>query len=344
MLIITSATFLPLILLQSGSEISFEPYIYGLAVTYCIGFRDLFMLLTHVASGLLSALVNASRIFQASSTIPQEPLGGTTSREMPDLWPSAGRIEVRRLSLRYQSHLPPALNEVSCVIEPMAKVGVVGRTGSGKSTFVSALWRLHELSGGQDGNGMGALVIDNVDIRTLELKLLRSRLAIVAQDPMLFSGTLAFNLDPSGRQPAYKLENAMRNARASHILERSPMHLQQLVGEGLGFSKGEGQLVCLARAMLLDSKILVLDEATASLDNETDSMIQNAIRKHFAECTVIAIAHRLHTIIDSSMILFMERGELVEQGLPSALVSNPSSHFARMLATAKISTHLPGNT
>lgn len=250
-------------------------------------------------------------------------------------WPSAGAIEVVHLEVRYRPELPFALQAVTCSIAPKSKVGIVGRTGSGKSTFLSTLWRLIEPSGGTDGNGAGAVRIDGVDCSTLKLRVFRSRLAIIPQDPVLFNDTVRYNLDPFDERTDDELHEVLSLVQLAPLIESLTDGLSHRVTEGgSNFSVGQRQLLCLARATLRHSLILALDEATASVDNDTDATLQRSIRLMFAECTVLTIAHRLHTIMDSTHVMLFEGGRLCEYDPPEVLLADPHSRFSALVAGA----------
>ena len=196
-----------------------------------------------------------------------------------------------------------------------AKIGVCGRTGSGKSSLMVSLFRIEEACGGH-------IFIDGVDITTIPVAILRSKIGIIPQDPVMFSMTVRFNLDPFNKYTDEELWNALDNVDMKKVIETLPGLLNEEVSEGgENFSAGQRQLLCIARALLRKPKILVLDEATASIDNETDAFIQTMIRKSFKDCTILTIAHRLHTIIDSDRIVVLEQGNLAEFDSPKALLS-----------------------
>ena len=205
----------------------------------------------------------------------------------------------------------------------------MGRTGAGKSSLSLALFRLMEASGGR-------ITIDTEDISRLGLQDLRSRLTIIPQEPTIFSGTLRFNLDPAERYPDSELQRALKTAGLEAVGEREG-GLQQAVSEaGAGFSLGEKQLICLARALLRRSKVLVLDEATAAVDSATDEKIQETIRTEFSDCTVLTIAHRLHTVTGGDRIILLDQGTIAESGKPEELLSDHCSQFYRLARAAGI--------
>ena len=200
-------------------------------------------------------------------------------------------------------------------IEGGSKIGVCGRTGSGKSSLMVSLFRIEEVCGGN-------IFIDNVDVAQVPVSILRSKIGIIPQDPVMFSMTIRFNLDPFNKCSDAELWDALSCVNMKAYVETLPNLLSEEVAEGgENFSAGQRQLLCIARALLRNPKILVLDEATASIDNDTDSFVQNMIRKSFKDCTVLTIAHRLHTIIDSDKIVVMETGNLIEFDAPKTLLS-----------------------
>ena len=211
------------------------------------------------------------------------------------------------------------------------RVGVVGRTGAGKSSLTLALFRLIEAVD-------GAIKIDGIDISRIGLHDLRSRLTIIPQDPALFTGTLRLNLDPFNKYSDSELWNALELSHLRSFVESLESGLSHEVSEGGdNLSVGQKQLICLSRALLRKSKILVLDEATAAVDIETDEAIQQTIRKEFIGCTIVTIAHRLNTILDYDMVVVMDRGLVVEYDSPNTLLNDSNSIFYSM---AKDSGHL----
>jgi len=250
-------------------------------------------------------------------------------------WPSAGLIELDQLELRYRPELEPALHAVSCVIQAGEKIGVCGRTGAGKSTLMVSLFRIVEPS-------RGRILIDGVDISTIGLIDLRARLTIIPQDPMLFTGSIRTNVDILGGHgdPAIwsALERAGLGSTVRDMVQDSEagasmkLGLDSVVAEGgLSLSAGQRQLLCLARALLRDSKVLMLDEATASVDATTDEYVQRAIRAEFKSATCLVIAHRLDTIIDSDRVMVLDKGSVVELDSPQQLLSQADGVFTALV-------------
>ncbi|RLO07598.1 hypothetical protein DYB28_000408 [Aphanomyces astaci] len=237
-------------------------------------------------------------------------------------WPAHGRIVFDNVTLQYRAGLPPVLRQLTFAIEPQEKIGIVGRTGAGKSSLVVALLRLVEVQS-------GIIYIDDVDVSLVGLHDLREQIAIIPQDPVLFSGSVRSNLDPFN---LYDDDALWASLRRSH-LDHKVGSLEDAVEErGWNFSVGERQLLCIARALLKNTRILVMDEATASIDATTDAALQATMRVEFAACTVLTIAHRINTILDSSRILVMDQGGVAEFDTPAALLQNESGIFSSLVS------------
>ncbi|KAJ2811322.1 ATP-binding cassette glutathione S-conjugate transporter ycf1 [Coemansia furcata] len=290
-----------------------------------------------------------------------------TPREQPRIvadcrpqpsWPETGDIEFRQYKLRYRPDLDPALNDLSFVVRSKEKIGIVGRTGAGKSSLTYALMRLVEADS-------GCIIIDGIDISTIGLHDLRSRISIIPQDPSLFEGTIRDNLDPAHQYtddevwaainacqiadlldaPAKLCNVGIKNAgksdkaskpRKPHWTEGAGLD-KWVESKGSNFSVGQQQLVSLCRALLWRRKILVLDEATANVDTKTDQIMQSVIRQEFKDCTVLTIAHRLNTILDSDRVLVMDQGRVAEFGTPGNLLARDGGHFKRLVESMNLS-------
>ncbi|VDB88774.1 unnamed protein product [Peniophora sp. CBMAI 1063] len=271
--------------------------------------------------------------------LPQESPAIVEPRPPTD-WPSSGRIECRNLVLRYAPELPDVLHNLSFSIAPGEKVGILGRTGSGKSTLAVAFFRFVEAHS-------GSIIIDGQDIARIGLSDLRSRITIIPQDPTILSGTIRSNLDPFGEHDDAALYEALRRV---HLIPSESGPPEEAMNEenanvfksldtpvmegGDNFSTGEKQLLCMARAILKRSKVLIMDEATASVDYTTDALIGETLRHAFSQSTILTIAHRLRTVADYDKVMVLDQGKLVEFGAPAALLRDTNSHFYSMCAAA----------
>ncbi|XP_077262946.1 LOW QUALITY PROTEIN: ATP-binding cassette subfamily C member 4-like [Temnothorax americanus] len=270
-------------------------------------------------SETMSLMTSVERLLQYTN-LPQE--GPITSDDPPPFtWPSQGQLILKNVSMKYHSDDPPVLKNLNVSIEPGWKVGVVGRTGAGKSSLISALFRIFN-------EGLeGEIEIDGRDTSTVGLSELRCKISIIPQEPVLFCESLRYNLDPFSQYDDVKLWEVLRQVELNDTaLDQKIFH------GGHNFSVGQRQLICLARAILRNNRLLVLDEATANIDSHIDALIQDTIRSTFKECTVITIAHRLNTIIDSDRIIVMENGSIVEFGCPYELLHDkPKGYFSQMV-------------
>jgi ABC-type multidrug transport system fused ATPase/permease subunit/effector-binding domain-containing protein len=245
-------------------------------------------------------------------------------------WPWKGNIKFDRVSMRYNKISPLVLKNVSVAISAGTTLGIVGRTGSGKSSLLLALFRLVELESG------GSITIDDVDVRSVSLQTLRRSVSIIPQDPVLFSGTLRYNLDATGKASTRNMWAAIEAAspELAALFRSTPAGLDTFISEGgKNLSSGQRQLICLARALLRGSKILVMDEATSSVDSQTDAKVQQTIRREFVNkgVTVLTVAHRLNTILGYDKIAVFGAGELVEYGSPKELLSKRNGEFRRLV-------------
>ncbi|KAF0730173.1 hypothetical protein Ae201684P_013302 [Aphanomyces euteiches] len=256
---------------------------------------------------------------------------GDTCEEMeatPAEWPAQGTISFESYSVRYRDHLDLVLRDVSFVANGGEKIGICGRTGSGKSSLMAALFRTVEAAS-------GCIKIDGVDISQVNIHALRSRLTIIPQDPVLFSGSLRFNIDPSKQVADADLWAVLKKVHLAGCLEGGLDF--QVAEKGSNLSVGQRQLFCIARALLRQSRVVVLDEATANIDLESDRLIQKTIKECFRDVTMLIIAHRLDTIIDSDRILVMDRGSVIEYDSPQVLLAKEGSVFAELAKQACVS-------
>ncbi|XP_018335877.1 multidrug resistance-associated protein 1-like isoform X2 [Agrilus planipennis] len=295
----------------------------GLSITYALQITQHLNWLVRMMCDLETNIVSVERIKEYGD-LPQEASWEDPKMTPSPDWPENGSIEFNNCWVRYRPNLKPVLKGLSISIKGGEKIGVVGRTGEGKSSFALTLFRIVELEDGK-------IIVDDIDIATLGLYDLRSRLTIIPQDPVLFSGTLRMNLDPYNKYTDKEIWKAVENAHMKCFIKSLDSDLYYKLQEGgKNFSVGQRQLICLARALLRRSKVLILDEATASVDLKTDDLIQKTIKTKFQNCTIIKIAHRLNTIMDSNRILVLEGGSVVDFDTPSALLSNKNSIFYNM--------------
>ncbi|XP_011505751.1 PREDICTED: probable multidrug resistance-associated protein lethal(2)03659 [Ceratosolen solmsi marchali] len=274
---------------------------------------------------VMSQLTSVEKIVQYTNLPKEHPL--ISIIPLPKNWPQCGRISMKNVSMRYEKNEPLVLKELNVEIEPGWKVGIIGRTGAGKSSIIAALFRL------TGENLKGEIIIDGIDTSQIGLQELRAHISIIPQEPVLFSQSLRYNLDPMEQHEDSVLWEALCE------VELNDLSLDQQIAEkGSNLSVGQRQLICLARAIIRQNLILVLDEATANIDAHTDSIIQNTIRKKFTGCTVLTVAHRLNTIIDSDRVIVMDNGSVVEFGCPyELLTNNMNSYFFQMVnQTGKI--------
>uniref|UniRef100_A0A9L0TN87 ATP-binding cassette sub-family C member 8 n=1 Tax=Equus caballus TaxID=9796 RepID=A0A9L0TN87_HORSE len=248
---------------------------------------------------------------------------------IPKNWPDQGKIQIQNLSVRYDSSLKPVLKHVNALISPGQKIGICGRTGSGKSSFSLAFFRMVDMFEGR-------IIIDGIDIAKLPLHTLRSRLSIILQDPVLFSGTIRFNLDPEKKCSDSTLWEALEIAQLKLVVKALPGGLDAIITEGgENFSQGQRQLFCLARAFVRKTSIFIMDEATASIDMATENILQKVVMTAFADRTVVTIAHRVHTILSADLVIVLKRGAILEFDKPEKLLSRKDSIFASFVRADK---------
>ncbi|XP_068732556.1 multidrug resistance-associated protein 1-like [Montipora capricornis] len=302
------------------SRDSIDSGLVGLSITYALQVTASLNWMVRMSTELETNIVSVERVKEYADA-PTEADWIVPDNRPEDDWPDQGSIVMNDFDLRYREGLPLVLKQINCDIKPGEKIGIVGRTGAGKSTLTLALFRILESAGGK-------ILIDGVDIAKMGLHDLRSRLTIIPQDPVLFSGTLRLNLDPFD---SHTDEELWRILELSHLknfvsgLEQGLLY--PVTEEGGNLSVGQRQLVCLARALLRKSKVLVLDEATAAVDLETDELIQQTIRREFADRTIFTIAHRLNTIMDYTRIMVLDKGFLVEFDTPENLLTQKGIFF-----------------
>ena len=256
----------------------------------------------------------------------------------PSNWPQYGSIKFDHVVFRYRPGLPAVLNDITILIRPGEKIGVVGRTGAGKSSLLSALLSLSPIDSGQ-------ITIDDEDINKMGVGDLRSRLSIIPQDPVIFEGSVRHNIDPFASHTDSEIWETLRRVHLAGAIEALPERLDSVLTEdGANFSLGQRQLICVGRALLKRSKILLLDEASSSIDLETDYLLQRTLRTEFADCTTITIAHRLATIMDSDRVLVLDAGRVQEFDAPNVLLANPDSLFSHLHQQTQSSAQAASNS
>ncbi|XP_066258777.1 ATP-binding cassette sub-family C member 4-like isoform X1 [Euwallacea similis] len=289
----------------------------GLAITQAIGLTGMFQWGMRQSTELENQMTSVERVLEYSSIEHEPDLDSKPSKKPPKSWPSEGKIEFKHVFLKYFHSDPPILKDLNFIVESKEKIGIVGRTGAGKSSLINALFQLTETS--------GAIIVDDVDITQIGLHDLRLKISIIPQEPVLFSGTMRKNLDPFDEYSDSQLWRALEDVELKEAVEDLTSGLNSQMAEGgSNFSVGQRQLVCLARAILRNNKILVMDEATANVDPQTDALIQYTIRRKFEDCTVLTIAHRLNTVMDSDKVLVMDAGSVKEYDHPFVLLQDKS--------------------
>jgi len=320
-----------------------SPASVGLLLSNVLLIAGQLSLLVRTFTQLENEMNSVERICEYAFDLPEEApyiIPETTPRE---LWPEQGSIRFENVSLAYRPGLPLVLKNLNLDVGSTEKIGICGRTGAGKSSIMTALYRLSELD-------RGKIEIDGIDIGTIGLHNLRSKLSIIPQDPVLFRGTIRKNLDPFGESSDERLWDSLRRAG---LIEESKLsivrqqnedsenfhkfHLNREVeDEGSNFSLGERQLIAFARALVRGSKVLILDEATSSVDYETDSKIQATIAREFKDCTILCIAHRLRTILNYDRILVLDKGEIKQFDTPWNLFNSRDGIFRQMCERSNI--------
>ncbi|KAI0981127.1 hypothetical protein GJ496_010450 [Pomphorhynchus laevis] len=301
----------------------------GLSISNALGITQALNWVVRMISEIETNIVGVERVIEYCE-IDSEPPWEAEDVHLDKDWPKDGVIDIKNYSLRYREGLDPALRDITMRIKSGEKVGLVGRTGAGKSSLTAGLFRLVETVDGH-------ISIDNQIIQNLGLHQLRSKITVLPQDPVIFSGTLRSNLDPFNEYDDDKVWDALKNSNMDDFVSKLPSKLNyQITEAGENLSCGQRQLFCLTRALLRKSKILVLDEATAAVDMETDDIIQSTIRSEFKDCTIITIAHRINTIMDYDRIAVFDHGELKEFGTPNELLLQHDSDFSSLVKDANL--------
>ncbi|XP_040515028.1 multidrug resistance-associated protein 1 isoform X2 [Gallus gallus] len=317
--------FAALFVVLAGNTVSSSAV--GLSISYALNIIQSLNFWVRKACEIETNAVSIERVCEYANMDKEKPW--ITSKRPPVGWPDRGIIEFVNYKAQYRKDLGLALNDISFQTRNKEKVGIVGRTGAGKSTLTNCLFRVLEGSGGK-------IIIDGIDISTIGLHDLRGNLNIIPQDPVLFSGTLQSNLDPLGKHSDHELWEALELCDLKSFVQSLPKKLLHEISEGgENLSVGQRQLVCLARVLLRKKKVLVLDEATASVDMETDNLVQSTIKREFCNCTILTIAHRLHTVMDSERVLVLDAGRILEYDTPHNLLQRKGA-FSEMVAEAGI--------
>ncbi|XP_040891867.1 multidrug resistance-associated protein 1 isoform X3 [Toxotes jaculatrix] len=303
-----------------------SPGIVGLAVSHSLQVTGILSWIVRSWTDVENNIVSVERVNEYADTA-KEASWSIEGSSLPLAWPQRGTIEFQDYGLQYRKGLELALKGITLHIHEREKVGIVGRTGAGKSSLALGIFRILEAA-------KGKIFIDGVNIEDIGLHDLRSRITIIPQDPVLFSGSLRMNLDPFDTYTDEEVWSSLELAHLKNFVSNLPDKLNHECSEGgENLSLGQRQLVCLARALLRKTKILVLDEATAAVDLETDTLIQSTIRTQFEDCTVLTIAHRLNTIMDYTRVIVMDRGHISEMDSPANLIAQ-RGQFYRMCREA----------
>ncbi|XP_027090799.2 putative ABC transporter C family member 15 [Coffea arabica] len=316
--------FLLLLILVNLPRSAIDPSLAGLAATYGLSLNVLQAWVIWNLCNVENKMICVERILQFTNIPSEAPLVIEDCRPQP-AWPLHGKIEIENLHVQYSPSLPKVLKGINCTFPAEKKIGIVGRTGSGKSTLIQALFRVVEPSDGR-------IMIDGLDICKIGLQDLRSKLSIIPQDPTLFQGTIRSNVDPLQQYPDHDIWEVLRKCHLAEIVMLDQRLLDAPVAEsGENWSVGQRQLVCLARALLQKRRVLVLDEATSSVDTRTDNVIQKTIREETSQCTVLTVAHRIPTVIDNDIVLVLGEGKIVEYDTPARLFDNKYSAFSELV-------------
>jgi len=322
-LLLSVSSFLAVIF-QDFGWFRIDPALLGLALTLLIMLAGLFQWTVRQSAEIVNQMISVERVAGYTQLPSEAPLITEADARHPT-WPSKGSLQCKNLQVRYRQDLPPALKQISFEVAGGERIGCVGRTGSGKSSLIQTLIRILEPE-------FGTMTIDGVDISTLGLHKLRHNISVIPQSPVLFSGSsVRENIDPFHQFDDDSIKKALADVEMWKVVEGLPGGLNAMVAEnGSNFSVGQRQLLCLARAILRKTKILVLDEPSANVDNETDVLLQEAVVNNFQNSTIIAVAHRLDTVIEYDKILVLSGGNVLEFDTPMNLIEK-GDHFARMV-------------
>ncbi|XP_019874089.2 probable multidrug resistance-associated protein lethal(2)03659 isoform X2 [Aethina tumida] len=290
----------------------------GMAITQSFGLVGLVQYGIRQWADLENNMTSVERVLEYTSIKSENKTG-----VVPENWPGKGHILFKNVSISYKNN-KPTLNNLNLEIKPGRKVGIVGKTGIGKTSLVSSLMRIHDFE--------GLIQIDGVDIKTIPLDILRKNISFIPQDPVVFSGTIRYNVDPVGERSDEEIWR---------VLKKVKLDVPSLDSEaGSGFSAGEKQLICLARSMMTANKIVILDEATANVDETTDFLVRSTLNEYFQDCTVLTVAHNLESVLDSDSVMVIDDGGIVEYDNPCVLFEDKRSIFRKMIETAGLNEKL----
>lgn len=293
----------------------------GIAITEAIGLSGLIQYGLRTSADLENAMTSIERIEEYSKIDTEHEDGNLVTI-------TNGSVEFVKVHLKYPTNPDYILTNINFNVRPGEKIGIIGRTGSGKSSIISTIFRLYDID--------GEIKIDNVDINKIQLNRLRSQLSIIPQNPLLFTGTIKTNLDPYGRYSDHLLWEALESVYMKDVINDLNVKIEE---GGSNFSIGQRQLICLARALLVKNKILILDEATANVDPNTETLIQKTIDEKFLDCTIFTIAHRLDTLMNSDKILVLDNGKLLEYDATERLLRDETSKFFLIAKQAGLTTN-----
>ncbi|CAJ0935342.1 unnamed protein product, partial [Mesorhabditis belari] len=298
----------------------------GMAITFAIQMSGIFQFAVRTQTEMEAKMTSVERVVYYAQNITKEGEWNTLKgTDVPSGWPSKGQIDFADVKLRYRPNMEMSLNGITFTIKAKEKIGIIGRTGSGKSSLANVLYRLYPVSWGQ-------IYIDGVDITTIGLHTLRRSMAIIPQDPVLFAGSIRSNLDPAGVFTDEQIWISLEKTHMKRQVQRLEKGLEsEVISGGENFSVGERQLLCMARALLMKCRIVVLDEATASLDANMDKLIHQCLRDCLADCTVLLIAHKLENIADCDRVLLMDDGRMIAFDEPSLLLKKTGVELKKVV-------------
>ncbi|KAI8840915.1 hypothetical protein BC829DRAFT_446831 [Chytridium lagenaria] len=298
----------------------------GLAISNALQLLLFVQWMVRMGTDVHLCMTSVAAVTSFTDHVPVEPSDSLASVKPPPDWPSSGAIEFKHVTLRYHRYGIAVLKAVSFQFNPGEKIGIVGRSGSGKTTLLVALMRIVD-------EVEGEVIVDGIDISTIGLSDLRSRIAVIPQEPVLLTGTIRTNLDPSDVRTDEEVWQAVRDVHLGAKIEEMPLKLNTpIIENGRAFSLAERQLFCVARAILMKTKIVIFDEPTTAADNDTDTLIQSTIHENFADATVIVLASRFRMITQADRIIVMDGGRIVESDTPLALLDNPRSKLSLMVS------------